>query len=87
MKLMYFYLIQGNHGPAAAFYPRPFLKAKLEMTTVAPDAKTLAEINNCGGLRLKDGAESIRAVRIDGIPKAPDSYYLPKDIVNEYYLM
>ena len=50
------------------------------MMVLPENAKTLKEIHHSEGLRLRDGANSIYGIRVDGIPKAPDNYYLPRDI-------
>ena len=75
------------HGPATYFYPRAFIKAKLKMSVAPADAQTLYEINQSGNLKLKDEAQSIWGIRVDGIPRGPDSYYLQKDVIKKYYLM
>ena len=48
---------------------------------VPAEAMTLSEIKKAGNCSVKEGAESVLALRMDVIPKAPDSYFLPRDII------
>jgi hypothetical protein len=49
---------------------------------VAEDARTMREVAQSGDMKLKDGANPVPlfGIRLDGVPKAPDNYYLTSDI-------
>jgi hypothetical protein len=78
-KIIY-WLFQGYHGPPTFFYPAAFVRAKTLVKVLPKEAKTLNEIKNSGDLRLRDEAQPIHGIRLDGIPKGPDTYYHPRDI-------
>ena len=50
------------------------------MMVVPPESMTLTEINTSPEHRFRDGAETVFGIRVDGISKAPDNYYVPRDI-------
>ena len=79
--LVFYFSLQGYHGPPTFFYPRAFVRAKALVKVLPEEAKTQFEIDNSGDLKLKDGAQPIFGIRMDGIPKGPASYYHPRDIV------
>ena len=76
-----FIFLQGYHGPPTFFYPKAFVRAKAGVNVVPAEAKTLSDIKQAGNCFIKEGAESVLALRMDGIPKAPDNYFLPRDII------
>ena len=73
-------IFTGLSWTAYLFLPHSFVRAKALVKVLPKDAKTLQEINNSGNLRLRDEAQPIHGIRLDGIPRGPDTYYHPRDI-------